>query len=577
MRLSSTKRHRERPAARTSAVLVVLLAIAQAGMQLGYASGNAPGSPTAVTATRGNGSALVTWDVPASDGGSAITGYTVSARTGSIFAHVNAAASARSATVTGLDLGTTYAVTVTARNGNGAGPESAMVTVTPSKTAAKAPSAPLLSAPIASSRTLSIPYALGADNGSTIVSTEFSIDNGLSWTPATGSPLEITGLVNGKSYSIKVRSRNRIGTSTAATKSGKPTPTRNFITFPQPQDMALDNPDQTLAVTASGGTTIVKSTTPKVCSVTGFVVRALAIGSCKLTATNAGDADFAAAASVTRTVTVTALPPGKVLLWSEEFKGTAGTGPNSITWNSDIGDGCAIRNCGWGNNERQHYTAGANRLDGTAEGNLVITATRNGANTNRCYYGICEWTSGKIHSNGKVSFTYGQLEARIKVPSGGGTWPAFWMLGTNISTVGWPRCGEIDIMEALGNAPKTLWGTAHMADNNGARVLRGGTTQFAAALSEDYHVFAVNWTPTSITWLIDYKPYFTVSRTDFGYATWPFGPSANGSAPRMYAILNIAMGGDMGGSISPSLSSTTMAVDWVRYYQMNGQGTVHKF
>ena len=151
------------------------------------------------------------------------------------------------------------------------------------------------------------------------------------------------------------------------------------------------------------------------------------------------------------------------------------------------------------------------------------------------------------------------------------------MLGTNIGSVGWPRCGELDIMEALGNAPQTLWGTAHMADNNGNRTLRGGTTQLPTPLSDGYHVFAAKWTPTSITWMVDYKPYFTVTKADFGYATWPFGPSATGAAPRMYAILNIAMGGDMGGSIAPGLSSATMAVDWVRYYQIDGQGAVYKY
>ncbi|NDB18832.1 MAG: fibronectin type III domain-containing protein, partial [Actinobacteria bacterium] len=312
-----------------------------------------PTPPIAVTATRGNGTALVTWESPTSDGGSAITGYSVSVRSGGTAVSVQVGASTRSATVSALDLGVTYAVTVTARNINGSSLESATVTVTPSKTAAKVPSAPLLSPPISGSRSLTIPYALGADNGSTITSTEYTIDNGVSWTTTSASPLEITGLTNGRSYTVKVRSRNRIGVSSAASKSGKPTPSRNIISFVQPQDMALENPDQTLDITASGGQTIVKTTTPKVCSVTGLTVRALVTGTCKLTATNAGDANFAAAASVTRTLTVTVLPPGKVLLWSEEFKGAAGSAPSSSSWTADTGDGCAIGNCGWGNNERQ--------------------------------------------------------------------------------------------------------------------------------------------------------------------------------------------------------------------------------
>lgn len=563
------------PRARALAVAVISLASVSTG--LSQAAGGVPTAPQSVTATRGSGSAFVTWEAPQADGGSSVTGYIVTARSGGVLATAQASGTARSVNVPGLDLGVTYAVTVSARNVNGSSEESETVTVTPSKTAAKAPSAPILSTPIATSRTLTIPFALGADNGSTIIATEYTVNNGATWVPVRTSPIEITGLVNGTSYSVKVRSRNRIGTSTLASKSGKPVPARNFITFEQPLNMALEDPDQTLNVTASGGVTTVKSSTLKVCTVEGLVVHAVAVGTCKLTATNPGNSDFTVAGAVSRTLTVTTLPPGKVLLWSEEFKGAAGSAPSNTTWTPDIGDGCAGGNCGWGNNERQFYTAGANQLDGTAEGNLVVTATRAGASSNRCYYGTCAWTSGKIHTNGKVSFSYGQLEARVKVPAGGGTWPAFWMLGSNIGSVGWPRCGELDIMEAVGNAPKMLWGTAHMADGNGRRVLRGGTTQLPDDLSAGYHVFAVNWTPTSITWLLDYKPYYTVTKNDFGYATWPFGPSANGTAPRMFAILNIAMGGDMGGTISSSLSSAAMAVDWVRYYQMDGQGAVYKY
>jgi beta-glucanase (GH16 family) len=92
--------------------------------------------------------------------------------------------------------------------------------------------------------------------------------------------------------------------------------------------------------------------------------------------------------------------------------------------------------------------------------------------------------------------------------------------------------------------------------------------------SDGYHIYDINWTPTSITWSIDRKTYFTANKSDFGYSTWPFGPMADGSAPRMFLILNLAMGGDMGGAISNGLQATSMTVDWVRYYKINGVGAV---
>jgi beta-glucanase (GH16 family) len=568
--------HPRRAAAYAAGALLLAAAAAITAPASGIPATTVPSAPENLTATRGNASAVIAWDAPVADGGTPITAFVVSAVSGDPTVTAQVTGTARTATITGLANGVTYAISVIARNSVGDSLPAGPVTVQPSRTAAKVPAAPVISQVIAGSQSLLIPFSLGADNGSTIIATEWSIDNGTTWTPVLTSPVSISGLRNGTAYTVKLRSRNRLGASPAASKSGKPVPAKNLIVFTQPADMGITDPAQTMDISSTGGVTVVKTSTPKVCAIDGFTLTPLAIGSCKITASNSGDAYYAAATAVTRTVTIAALPPGKVLLWAEEFKGTAGSSPAATTWSADTGDGCTIGNCGWGNNERQYYTPGANTLDGTADGNLIITAQRAGANNNRCYYGRCEWTSGKITSNGKVSFTYGQLEARIKVPAGGGTWPAFWMLGSNIGSVGWPRCGELDILEAVGNSPQTVWGTAHMANNNGARVLKGGTTVLPSPLSDGYHVFAVNWTPTSITWLFDGKSYFTVTKTDFGFPTWPFGPAADGTAPRMYAIFNIAMGGDMGGAIAPSLQSASMAVDWVRYYSMNGVGTVNK-
>lgn len=562
---------------RLAAVLLPAgLVLALANPAVGVTTSSVPSAPQSLAATRANGSALITWDAPVADGGTPITGYVVTASSGDPTVTVSLPGSARLTVLAGLTNAVTYAVTVVAQNSVGDSVAAGPVTVQPSKTAPKAPAAPSISQVIAGSQSLTLPFSLGADNGSTILGTEWSIDNGARWSAADTSPLIITGLRNGTSYTVKMRSRNRIGYSSLASKAGKPVAAKNTIVFSQPADMGVEDAAQTLDASAPGGVTVVKTSTPKICSVTNLSVAPVALGVCKLTATNSGDAYYAAATAVTRSFTIAKLPPGKALLWSEEFKGAAGSQAAAASWATEPGDGCAQGNCGWGNNEKQWYTAGASLLDGTADGNLVITAQRAGAGANRCYYGACSWTSGKLTTYGKVAFTYGQLEARIKLPSGGGTWPAFWLLGTNIASVGWPRCGELDIVEGVGNMPYKLWGTAHMADNNGARVLKGGTTMFVDPLADAYHVYAVNWTPTSVTWMLDGKPFYTVNKSDFGYATWPFGPSADGSAPKMYAILNIAMGGDMGGGISASLQSTSMTVDWIRYYSINGVGAVTK-
>ncbi|NBY14919.1 MAG: glycosyl hydrolase family protein [Actinobacteria bacterium] len=268
--------------------------------------------------------------------------------------------------------------------------------------------------------------------------------------------------------------------------------------------------------------------------------------------------------------------PTMSLLWQDDFSGTSGTGPNSSYWTADLEDGCNIGNCGWGNGERQWYVSGANKLNGSSS--LVITSNRlSGSNAPNCYYGKCEWSSGKITSYGKVNFTYGYLEARIKNPAGGGTWPAFWMLGQDIAIRPWPVCGEIDIMEGEGNAPYTNWGTAHWSTTTQGSHIQGpnqNTTTLPVKLSDDYHTYGILWTPTSLTWYIDGVARYSLNKANVPNAVWPFGPQANGSAPKFYAIFNVAMGGSMGGVIDPALSSTSMSVDYIRYYSVNGQGSV---
>lgn len=271
-------------------------------------------------------------------------------------------------------------------------------------------------------------------------------------------------------------------------------------------------------------------------------------------------------------------PPqlNRTLLWSDEFIGAADSAPSSSKWFTTVGDGCAApdNNCGWGNAERQWYTASANKLDGSTDGNLIITATRSSGGQG-CYYGTCDWFSGKLTTKGKASFTYGYLEVRAKIPPAAGAWPAFWMLGTDIYTNPWPRSGEIDIMENLNSAAYTNWGTAHWANANGQRIMgpNANTVTLPTRLADDFHTYAILWKPGSITWYIDEIPRYTLYASSYPTSQWPFGKTSS-DTPKFYAILNVAMGGQ-GGSISSSTTSTAMAVDYVRYYSVDGIGTLN--
>src|SRR5437899_2560318 len=143
-------------------------------------------------------------------------------------------------------------------------------------------------------------------------------------------------------------------------------------------------------------------------------------------------------------------PPAWTLVWSDEFDGAAGTPIDTTYWRYDIGDGCLQSNCGWGNNEKEYYTSDTSNIALNGQGQLRIVARVAPVGLS-CYYGACRYTSAKITTRGKVLVTAGRVEASIQLAAGQGLWPAFWMLGTNIGTVGWPTCGELDIMENRGS------------------------------------------------------------------------------------------------------------------------------
>lgn len=257
--------------------------------------------------------------------------------------------------------------------------------------------------------------------------------------------------------------------------------------------------------------------------------------------------------------------PRLQLIWADNFAEPAGSPPDSRHWSADVGDGSDHGIAGWGNNEREFYLAEA---AAHGDGAMVLSATRMPAdNPYDCYYGTpAEWTSAKYTTLGKVHFRYGRVEARIKFPTGVGTWPAFWMLGTDLNDVGWPQCGEIDIAEGKGAEPSWLYGTIHgpgyCGDHGRGRVL--DTEQ---NLSEDFHTVAVDWLPGSIAWSLDGQEYFRLTADGMLPHPWVFDHD-------FYLVMNLAMGGDFTGPIDPALHSATMVIEYVRHYSIDGVGSV---
>lgn len=228
------------------------------------------------------------------------------------------------------------------------------------------------------------------------------------------------------------------------------------------------------------------------------------------------------------------------LVWSDEFDATTPGAPDPTKWGYDLGAG------GWGNNELEYYT---NRTTNAivSGGTLKIIALKE-------LYSGSNYTSARLLSKGKFSFKYGKAEISAKLPAGAGTWPAIWMLGENFSSVGWPACGEIDIMEHIGNSINKIYGTLHYPGRSGGNA-DGATTMISNATTA-FHKYILEWTDVSIKISVDDIPYYTFSNS----STTPFNQN-------FFFILNVAMGGNMGGSIDPTFTSGVMEVDYVRVYQ----------
>lgn len=240
-------------------------------------------------------------------------------------------------------------------------------------------------------------------------------------------------------------------------------------------------------------------------------------------------------------------------IFFDDFSGPAGSAPDAATWNVAV-DGTP------NNAEQEYYTNRPQNVSLDGNGNLVLTALQEHYAYAAGLMSKQAYTSGKLDSANNVTTTYGRIEARIKLPVGQGMWPAFWMLGANFPQVHWPACGEIDIMELRGSDPNKVNGSLHAPDYNGNGALTGSYQLDSGNFGDDFHVFAVEWAPDGIRWLVDGEPY--EARTVEGIKqlgkNWIFDHP-------FYVILNLAVGGNYGGNPnSDTKFPAQMLVDYVK-------------
>ena len=274
------------------------------------------------------------------------------------------------------------------------------------------------------------------------------------------------------------------------------------------------------------------------------VLAALTLGTCG----GSGGASEAPATPVAATPMTLALPAGYSLVWSDEFN-TAGL-PDAAKWAYDTG-----RNkVGWYNNELQYYSAARLENAENRDGSLLITA-RKEQMSSAADWGGQHYSSARLLTAGKAAWTYGYFEIRAKLPCGKGTWPAIWALGSGGD---WPAIGELDIMEQTGKEPTKLFSTVHTTSGSGANG-KGGATQLSDACTA-FHTYQMLWTAQQISFGIDGKTHFTYVNAGTGKAQWPF------DAPQ-FLLLNVAIGGDLGGPVDDAIFPVQMAVDYVRVYQ----------
>ena len=249
------------------------------------------------------------------------------------------------------------------------------------------------------------------------------------------------------------------------------------------------------------------------------------------------------------------------LIWSDEFNGPAGAPVDASKWTNDLGDGCNKGSgCGWGNQEKEYYSSDTSNIHTNGQGQLVIVGRVAPAGL-KCYYGDCRYTSAKITTRGKLIVApAGRVEGRIKLAAGQGLWPAFWMLGTTCPEVGWPACGEIDIMENHGSQPRATSSALHGPGYSGETPF-AHYQKFLSGAITDFHVYAMEWDTEQIRWFVDGVMHYQVSRKDIRR----YGSSVLDKS--FFVILNLAIGGHFDGDPrSDSIFPATMMVDYVRAF-----------
>ena len=240
----------------------------------------------------------------------------------------------------------------------------------------------------------------------------------------------------------------------------------------------------------------------------------------------------------------------ETLLWSDEFSGTGL--PDASKWGYDFGSS------GWGNNEIQNYTNST--LNVRQENGLLIIEALKSGNT---------WTSSRVVSRDKHEFTQGRVVFRAKIPAGVGTWPALWMLGANIDSIGWPACGEIDVAEHRGVEHGVIYSSIHAPANYGPNV--STATHKLKSFDSEFHLYEANWKSDRIEFSVDNELFFTYKPDLLNSSTWPFDKPC-------YIIMNIALGGNwasdtkletngLKNGIDPALTKVRMEIDYVRVYE----------
>ena len=247
------------------------------------------------------------------------------------------------------------------------------------------------------------------------------------------------------------------------------------------------------------------------------------------------------------------------LVWADEFDEDGLPDPQK--WSYDIGNGCPNL-CGWGNNELEYYSEAKSKNSRVENGHLIIEAHKEDV-------GGMNYTSARLVTKGKGDWKYGRIEVKAKLPSGKGTWPAIWMLPSDMGFYGgWPNCGEIDIMEHVGYSPDSLFGTIHTgAYNHMIGTQKGGNLE-DKTMESDFHVYALDWNEEGMSWYMDNERYFEFKNEKITYKEWPFDQ-------KFHLIMNIAVGGNWGGKhgVDEDIWPQRMEVDYVRVYQNKNDHT----